>query len=226
MKITTGSTQKDTKIVEITPSKVNVLHYDVEYDACKPEETIRDFVARAKAMVSKYEFNKSRILEIEQEMTDLCHYIEIAPFKNVPEGYKLYRKMAELRRERRACKNENDLLQPVYEHFHATAVLDKLSGIQGECAKCKSAIDARYYNVRTGILDEWINPPVKVDVITEKDDEDTGIDMNESPFTVNEENPIGEEVLEDMDDLDVLKKPGKTEHKPMSAFKQVWRAAK
>ena len=156
MNIRTQGTQKEAQIINIDDVKKPTMHYKVDYDSTHPEQTIRSFVADIKGMVSKYEWNRDRIIEIEKEFTDLEHYIEIAPFQNVPCGYKLYRKIAELRRERRACKNENDLLQPVYEYFHATAVLDKLSICQGEVAKADSAVKSRCYQVRTGVLDDYI----------------------------------------------------------------------
>lgn len=217
MKITTTGTQKESKVLDITPVKNRILHYDLEYDSTNPEQTLRDFVANAKAMVARFESNKNRIIEIESELQDLYHYIEISTYKKVPDGYKLYRKMAELRRERRACKNENDLLQPIYEHFHATEVLNKLTYVQGECAKCKEAIDNRFYAARTDVLDEWLEPPeTTVKVVAneseeEKEDGSVGNDLDD--------------ILEPMDDPETLKIPGKTEKKPMSAFKQVWKAA-
>ena len=216
MKITTGGTQKETTIVELAPKQVNTLHYDLDYDFTKPETTLHDFVSSVKDMLARYEGNKTRIFEIEAELNDLEHYMEIGSFKNVPDGYKLYRKLAELRRERRACKNENDLLQPIYEHFHATEVLNRLTIVQGEVTKCKDAIDARVYTVRTDILDEYLNPPVKVEVMTEDEDP-----FDEEALKIPEVDD-----LEEMDDPQTLKSPGKnTAKKPMSAFKQVWRAA-
>lgn len=161
MNIKSFGTQKN-QTVDIAPRKVNpILHYTVDYDSTKPEETIRNFVSDIRGMVSKFEWNKNRIAEIETELVDLEHYIEIASYKTVPNGYRLYRKLAELRRERRACKNENDLLQPIYEYFHATEVLNRLSAVQGECAKARNAIDGRCYLVRTDILEEYLNPPKK-----------------------------------------------------------------
>lgn len=209
MKITTSGTQKESTTVEVVPAKKNpVLHYDLEYDSTNPEQTIRDFVSNIKAMMTKFESNKARIVEIENELLDIYHYIEISSFKSVPIGYKLYRKMAELRRERRSCKNENDLLQPIYSCFHATEVLNRLSNVQGECAKCKETIDARTYTVRTDVLNEWINteePIVKV--------------------MSDEGEPLNPEDIFPVDDPATLKSPGKTEKKPMTAFKQVWKAA-
>ena len=162
MNIRSFGTQKEQTVVNTAERKSNpILHYNIDYDSTKPEETIRNFVADIRGMVTRFEMNKSRIIEIETQLVDLEHYIEIENFKTVPNGYKLYRKLAELRRERRACKNENDLLQPIYEYFHATEVLNRLSTVQGECAKAKSAIDGRCYLVRTDILEEYMNPPVK-----------------------------------------------------------------
>ena len=168
MIVKTNGTQKESKIMDFVPKQAHMLHYDVENDTTKPEATVRTFVGDIKNMLARYEGNKTRIFQIEEELNDLEHYMEIGNFKNVPEGYKLYRKLAELRRERRACKNENFLLKPIYEHFYATEVLNKLSYVQGECAKIKNTIDARAYTVRTDILDEWLEPEKKEPQISEK----------------------------------------------------------
>ena len=156
MIIKTDGTQKESKVIEVCKKEQLQLHYDIEYDTMKPENTIREFSEKIKSMINRYEGNKAKIFEIENELNDLEHYMEIGNFKNVPEGYRLYRKLAELRRERRACKNENDLLWPIYEHFHATEVLNRLTKVQGECSKLKDTIDSRYYAVRTDVLDEWM----------------------------------------------------------------------
>lgn len=223
MKITTTGTQKESQILDIIPTrKSQVLHYDLEYDFTKPEETIRDFVSNIRAMISRFEENKNRVIEIENELQDIYHYIEISTYKKVPDGYKLYRKMAELRRERRACKNENDLLLPIYEHFHATEVLNKLTMVQGECAKCKEAIDNRTYSVRTDIINEWIEPaePVTVDVVT--DDVDIVIDPS-FERVILEDSSVQDVITLPAFDCDNQDKRVETKDKPMSAFKQVWK---
>lgn len=157
MVVRTIGSQKDSRIVDVARKPKGTLHYDVVYDTTNPEDTIRCFVDNVRGMIARYDGNKARIVEIEAELTDLEHYMEIGKFKKVTDGYRMYRKLAELRRERRACKNENDLLWPIYEHFHATEVLNRLSTVQGEVAKVKSAIDARYYQIRTDALDEWVD---------------------------------------------------------------------
>lgn len=164
MTIRPFGTQKEvpvTTLPSISKGVQPILHYNMEYDSSHPEETIRNFVASVKGMVAKYNTNASRITEIESELVDLYHYIEIASNQKVTDGYKLYRRITDLRRERRACKNENDLLKPIYDYFHATDVLPKLTNVQGEVAKMKNAIDMRVYSVRTAVLDEFMNKEPK-----------------------------------------------------------------
>lgn len=161
MTIKTSGSQKESKVVEMNKKPAIKLHYDLEYDSTEPDTTIQKFVADIRGMLKRVESNKARIFEIEDEINDLEHYMEIGNFKNVPDGYRLYRKLAELRRERRACKNENDLLVPIWEHFHATEVLNKLAMVQGECSKLHEMIDNRTYTVRTDILDELMTPEEK-----------------------------------------------------------------
>lgn len=163
MKITTAGTQKESKVIEISAeTKQNpLLHYNIEYDSCHPEQTIRSFVMDIRSILSRYDGNEVRLKEIDDELQDLEHYIEIAPFKTVPNGYKLYRKLAELRRERRACKNENDLLRPLCTWFKNNPILDRLSAVQGDVAKLRETIDGRVYAIRTDILNEWTEPQEK-----------------------------------------------------------------
>ena len=159
MVIKTNGSQKEQQVLDFgTQKKSTLLHYDLEYDTTNPEDTIRKFVENMKGMMARYDGNNLRLIEIEQEINDIEHYMEIGKYKNIKEGYRLYRKLAELRRERRACKNENDLLWPVYEHFHGTEFLNKLTYVQGECSKVRNTVDARVYSVRTDVLDEWIDP--------------------------------------------------------------------
>lgn len=161
MIIKTNGTQKESQIVDITKRPVPMLRYDIQYDSLHPEEVMRKFVADVKEMLARYDYVSKRISEIENEMADVEHYMEISPYKTVTQGYKLYRKLAELRKERRACKDEKILLQNVYNRFKESNILNQVSLCQGECAKGKSYIDGQVYNVRTDVLDEWLEKPVE-----------------------------------------------------------------
>ncbi len=125
-----------------------------EYDTLHPEEALKTFCSTIRDILSRYEFDKIRLNELENQMQDLLHYIELTENKNANAGYKLYKQLAIVRRERRVCKNEIDLLQPVYEAFHETGLLNRLSELQGKCRTQKQFIDKRGYAVRTDILNE------------------------------------------------------------------------
>ena len=156
--IKTFGNQKESKTVELEASKPGPqLRYTFEYDTLHPENKVKGFVADIRGMLARYDQNLLRIKEIENSLCDIEHYMEISTYKNIREGYRLYRKLAECRRERRALKSENDLLRPVVEYFRSTNVLDKLSNVQGDVAKSQSLVDARVYTVRTDILDEFLD---------------------------------------------------------------------
>lgn len=215
MIIRTAGSQKQSQVMDIQPSKPNqILHYSIEYDTTHPEETIRKFCSDIREMVTRYEGNKQRLIEIEGEHQDLLHYIEISPFKKVTDGYKLYRKLAELRRERRALKNENDLLQPLYDTFRQPDILNRLSKVQGDVSKMHDAIDGRVYGMRTDILNDWFEP--------EKKDEPgvTVVEAKEpaAPVDVPEVNEEVEDAVDDMiDQKDIRAAQAK--------FKLAWSAA-
>ena len=133
-----------------------LLTSHLEYDTTHPEETIRDFCAAIRSMISRYLYNKERYNYFEQEMQDILHYIEMGSDKNANIGFKLYKHLAEVRRERRVCKNEMDLLQPIYDAFNNNQKLNVLTQIQGACKTTKQSIDNRAYTVRTDILSEFV----------------------------------------------------------------------
>lgn len=195
MIIRTAGSQKESQVMDIQPSKPNqVLHYSIEYDTTHPEETIRKFCSDIREMVARYEGNKQRLIEIEGEHQDLLHYIEISPFKKVTDGYKLYRKLAELRRERRALKNENDLLQPLYDTFRQPDILNRLSKVQGDVSKVHDAIDGRVYGMRTDILNDWFEPEKKDEpgvTVVEAEEQAAPVDIPE----------VNEEVEDAVDDM-------------------------
>lgn len=215
MIIRTAGSQKESQVMDIHPNKPNqILHYSIEYDTTHPEETIRKFCSDIREMVTRYEGNKQRLIEIEGEHQDLLHYIEISPFKKVTDGYKLYRKLAELRRERRALKNENDLLQPLYDTFRQPDILNRLSKVQGDVSKVHDAIDGRVYGMRTDILNDWFEPE-------KKDEPGVTVVEAEEPAAPVDIPEVNEEVEDAVDDM-IDQKDIRT---AQAKFKLAWSAA-
>ena len=135
-----------------------ILSSVLEYDTLHPEETIKEFCAAIRAMLSRYQYNKDEYDYLEQEMQDVLHFIEMGSDKNANAGFKLYKQLAEIRRKRRICKNELDLLQPIYDAFGGNEKLNALAQVQGACRTTKQAINNRAYTVRTDVLDSYIKP--------------------------------------------------------------------
>lgn len=133
-----------------------ILFSEEEFDTLQPEEKIKNFCAFIRQALARYEDDRYRLSELENKIQDLLHFTEMAKPRDIQGGYKLYKEIAEIRKERRACKNEIDLLAPVYELFHGTKMLDQLSSVQGSCKQVKKTISNKGYSVRTDVLDEFI----------------------------------------------------------------------
>ena len=129
-----------------------VLQKQIEFDTLHPEENIKLFLGFARNVISKYEGNQNRQQQLEQEQQDVEHIMELTNDKDVVHGYKLYKKLTMIRRERRACKNEIDLLKPLYDYLTNNNVMNDLSRIQGSCRVSKETISKRQYTLRTDIL--------------------------------------------------------------------------
>ncbi len=72
---------------------------------------------------------------------------------NASEGYKTYKKLAEVRRQRRNCKNENELLAPLYVFIQQNPkTVNELATVLGKCRAAKDAIEHRMYSARTDII--------------------------------------------------------------------------
>lgn len=133
-----------------------ILYSEEEFDTLHPEEAFKNFCSSVRDMIGRYEADKERLVKLESEMQDLLHFMEMGKNKNARDGFLLYQKLSEVRRERRICKNEIDLLQPVYNAIHGTTILDMLAKVQGECRVAKQTITNKGYTVRTDILDDFV----------------------------------------------------------------------
>ena len=92
----------------------------------------------------------------EKETQDVLHYIELHANMNAADGNEMYKKLREIRRNRRQCKNEMDLLEPAYNFFktQAAELATQLSVVQGKCKQLKAGIDGRQYTLRTGVIQQ------------------------------------------------------------------------
>lgn len=99
-------------------------------------------------VVRTYERNEEVIRQAEGEMLDLEHEIELSNPKNARDGYKLYKELRDVRIRRRVAKDENQILQDMYDFFQSQqgqAFKSKIQAIQGNSAKLRSMQERRTY---------------------------------------------------------------------------------
>lgn len=102
-------------------------------------------------VIKDYESGLERIKEIHDELQDIEHEIELSPSKNMYLGYLLYRRIRELRIERRRLKEETELMKETYEYFKSQqgqAFKNKLQQLQGNAAKLRKTQETRIYTPR------------------------------------------------------------------------------
>ncbi len=134
---------------------LRTLSRRVEFDSINPEDQIRTFLTFVRNVQARYNENARRLEEYHQQELDLNHYAELSENLNARDGYAYYKKVRDMRRARRECKNENELLKPLIE-FLSTAqsqnFINQLSETQGRCRNAKATISSRTYTMRTNVL--------------------------------------------------------------------------
>lgn len=102
-------------------------------------------------VIKNYERNLEIIKQTEDEINDLNHEIELSEPKDMYKGYLLYKEIRNLRIKRRTAKNENELMQDMYDYLKSPAGQTfkvKIQSIQGASAKIHSAQESRTYQPR------------------------------------------------------------------------------
>lgn len=109
------------------------------------------FIQIANDVVKKYESNVEVIKQTEDELTDLMHEIELGKPQDMYGGYKLYKQVKDLRMRRRQAKDENDLLEDMYEYIKSQSgqsFMSKMRSIQGNSVRVYEAQSHRTYTPR------------------------------------------------------------------------------
>lgn len=102
-------------------------------------------------VIKDYENGLERINEIHDELQDIFHEIELSPNKNMYDGYLFYKRIKELRVERRRLKEETELMKDTYEYFksqHGQSFKGKMQQLQGNAAKLRKTQESRTYTPR------------------------------------------------------------------------------
>ena len=143
--------------IKLEPKGMSFVSTNKEYDTLDSVERIKEFCDFIRDVNSRYEENIRRQDEAELQENDIRHCIELAPKLTEKEKKYLYSKLTEILQTRRACKSENEILQPLYSYFSDKVLLNKLNQIQGTVDSLKEIISNRTYSCRTSILDDLKN---------------------------------------------------------------------
>lgn len=101
-----------------------------------------------KQVISTYELNVDIIAQTEGELNDLLHECELSAPKNAREGYQMYKQIRELRQKRRQAKDENQLLQEMYDYFktqNGQMFKSSIQKVQSNSAKIYESQNNRTY---------------------------------------------------------------------------------
>lgn len=86
----------------------HIMPEDIHDDDCMKLFNLADNVIQR--IKKRSEYLTIKLTEIEHEINDINHYIELAPAQNAPNGYKLYKMLRDRLLLRRYCKDELILL--------------------------------------------------------------------------------------------------------------------
>lgn len=129
------------------------LHRDSDFDTLRPAETLAAFVTFCADVRQRYQGNLQVQEDTNLARQDLLHCIELSDNMRVADGFKMYRKLREVSRVRRDAKNENDLLQPLYEFLAQTDFESRLRRVLGDTRTRAEVVGKRQYSLRTDIVE-------------------------------------------------------------------------
>lgn len=128
-------------------------HRPDEYDQLSTLEIVEEFNTLLKEAKSIYDENETIRKESDDKILDLLHYAELHENLNASAGFRVYKLMAEARRERRRSKDENELLEPIMEFIRQNPKLvNEIGALVGKLRGTKRCIDQRIYRTRTDII--------------------------------------------------------------------------
>lgn len=125
------------------------------FDVLNVEETLREFNSFLRNVIVFYENNKKQREKAEAQELDLEHCIALSGTLSEKEKRMIFRRMTEALQTRRDCKDQNEILQPLYNYISDKTLMNKLAQVQGEIARAKETANNRIYGCRTAILDDF-----------------------------------------------------------------------
>lgn len=130
-----------------------VLHRHFDFDEMNPEQALSSFLKFVREVKAKQSMLQTTLSELNSASSDILHYAELHDDLGGWQGYDLYKKLRDTRRQRRMCKDEIELLTPVLQWVEESdGAVKKLERVLGEVRKNKTDISQRSYIMRTDVM--------------------------------------------------------------------------
>lgn len=146
---------EEPQVVKQLNQKLSFKGCNKDYDTLNAVEQIKLFCTFIKDLIAHYEENERLQTEAETMEMDIKHAIELVEKLTEKEKKQLYSKLTDVLQTRRACKSENEILQPLYNYFNDKVLLNKLIQLQGIVQTTKEIISNRAYACRTDVLNDF-----------------------------------------------------------------------
>lgn len=117
----------------------------------KPVEAGDSILQNINYILKTYPSNNDRIDELEKQLCDIQHQIELSIF-DIQRGYRFAKQIQEIRKERRVLKDENELLRPIYEFLNQNNNKIFVNGFINLMQRAKlreKTFDDRIYSLRS-----------------------------------------------------------------------------
>ena len=121
-----------------------------------PIETGESILRYIDHISETYFANYNQIGELDRQLCDLNHIIEFTPM-DIQKGYKYAKQLQDIRRERRALKDENEMLKPMYDFLstgQSTAFRNGLANAIGKAKQRERTLPLRVYTPRSQAFQE------------------------------------------------------------------------
>ena len=133
---------------------LSIKKSEADFDSLNPDQRISDFVDFTTAVKRRFQYNNERVSELDVETQDILHFIEMSGTTRGRAD--VYKRLEKIRQERRQCKNENDMLKPIFDWIEKnTGSINSLNGAKGSCRKVKDVVTNRMYSMRTDVLSDF-----------------------------------------------------------------------
>lgn len=127
-----------------------MLTRETDFDTCHPDQRLTEFLSFCNEVVSRYNGNIAECEAMDNTLNDLLHYVEMTDDCSP----KICVAIRDARRQRRLCKNENDLLKPLYEFLSDKTLINKLGQVLGRVRAANDIVTKRAYIARTDAIEK------------------------------------------------------------------------